>query len=110
MQRYLQGNEYKIHYDAKDIFAKETPSSLESKQRISTAILYLNNEYIGGETEFPLKDIKVRPEVGALLIFRNCFVGNEALHPLSAHKSSIVTKGNKWIVSVWSAADMTSSF
>jgi len=110
LQRYLQGDEYKIHYDAKDVFKKKTSNSLESPQRMSTAILYLNDEYSGGETDFPLKDIKIRPQVGALLIFRNCFDGSRALHPLSAHKSCIVTKGNKWIVSIWSSADMTSLF
>lgn len=38
-------------------------------KRIFAIIMYLNDVYEGGETEFPHYDIKVKPEKGKVLIF-----------------------------------------
>jgi hypothetical protein len=35
-----------------------------------SAILYLNNNYMGGEIEFPLQKLKLKPNPGTLIFFR----------------------------------------
>ena len=103
IQKYSTFDEYKIHYDAKDIY-EEGEGSVN--QRVNTMIIYLNDDFSGGQTEFPLKEVSVSPKKGSALIFSNCFKDSLALHPLSAHKSCPVESGEKWIMTIWSRNDL----
>jgi prolyl 4-hydroxylase len=89
--RYAPGQQYRLHMDA-------LPGS--SNQRIITAILYLNQGYAGGETQFPLLDLKIVPRAGDLLIFDNVDAMG-APEPLSRHAGLPVLAGAKWIATRW---------
>lgn len=89
--RYAPGQQYRLHLDA-------LPGS--DNQRIITAILYLNQGYAGGETQFPEIDLKVVPRVGDLLIFDNVDAAG-APEPLSRHAGLPVLAGTKWIATRW---------
>lgn len=89
--RYAPGQQYRPHLDA-------LPNT--ANQRILTAILYLNDGYVGGETEFPLLGIKVKARVGDLLVFEN--VGSDgSADPKARHAGLPVTQGVKWIATRW---------
>jgi len=93
--RYGRGQEYRRHFDA-------LPGL--QNQRAKTALVYLNDEYSGGETEFPKLNIKVKGRRGDVLVFRNA-ASNGAPDPLSEHAGLPVTSGVKYLGSRWIRAD-----
>jgi hypothetical protein len=60
--RYQPGGEYRAHSD--------TLAHVDN-QRVATMLLYLNDDYQGGETEFPLAGVKHRGRSGDALFFSN---------------------------------------
>ena len=60
--RYRPGGEYKPHFDALPGFAN---------QRILTMIVWLNEDYEGGETMFLRPGAKFKGRTGDALLFRN---------------------------------------
>lgn len=81
--RYENSQEYKKHHDG--------GSSLVPRQ--VSAICYLNNDYEGGELEFPYFKIKIKPEPGMLILFPSNFSYSHIAHP--------VTKGLKYNLVTW---------
>lgn len=47
--------------------------SKDLHHRILSVLVYLNDVEVGGETEFPLQDYKVKPEAGKVAIFPSFF-------------------------------------
>jgi uncharacterized protein (UPF0262 family) len=80
--KYQTGQEYKAHYDG------GTPTA-----RSISPILYLNDDYEGGEIEFVNFDIKIKPEAGMLVIFPASYPYAHIAHP--------VTKGTKYAIVTW---------
>ena len=99
LQKYPKGGYYKEHFDAKseDHFQKDESFS----QRKYSIIIYLNDDFIGGETIFPKKNISVKPLQGRLLLFSNLLNETNYIHPFSSHLSNKIVKGEKWILSIW---------
>ena len=60
--RYRPGQEYRPHFDA---------IGDEDNQRVLTFLVYLNEDYEGGETEFIATGFKVKGKKGDGLLFRN---------------------------------------
>jgi prolyl 4-hydroxylase len=88
--RYAPGQQYRPHHDAGSGTVK----------RNLTALIWLNADFEGGETEFPDLDIKVRGEVGDMLVFRNTDDDGER-DPRMIHAGLPVTDGVKWMASRW---------
>jgi predicted 2-oxoglutarate/Fe(II)-dependent dioxygenase YbiX len=81
MLKYSSGEEYKVHYDG----------ATETGRHVS-AILYLNDEYEGGEIEFPAFKIKIKPQAGMLIMFPSNFAYRHVAHPvISGTKYAMVT-------------------
>lgn len=98
---YQIGGEYKKHYD----FFNENTDYYEDTMkrggnRVFTALFYLNDNFSGGETEFPKLNLKINPEVGKLIVWKNM---NEdgTLNRDSIHAGLPVIEGEKWIAVVW---------
>jgi prolyl 4-hydroxylase len=89
--RYGVGGEYRAHMDA-------LPN--EPNQRILTAIVYLNDGYQGGATEFPRIDLSFTGRRGDALIFSNV-LDEDRPDPLSLHVGARVTAGVKKIATRW---------
>jgi len=89
--RYRPGQEYKKHFDA-------LPGV--DNQRFKTALVYLNEDYGGGETAFTQIGITVRGRKGDAIVFRNTFEGSRA-DPLSEHAGLPVATGTKYLASRW---------
>lgn len=56
---------------------------------------YINEDYEGGEIEFPRFNLKIKPKAHQLVIFPSNFVYNHLVHP--------VTSGTRYVVVQWIA-------
>lgn len=68
-------------------------SHLEHANRCLVWMIYLNDDYEGGETEFLYYKKRVQPEKGKLLIWPAGMT--------HAHRGGLVLKGTKYIVTGW---------
>lgn len=89
--RYRPGGEYKPHLDAIPGFAN---------QRILTMIVWLNEDYEGGETMFMKTGAKLKGRAGDALLFRNALPDGRR-DPDAGHAGLPVTQGEKLIASRW---------
>jgi predicted 2-oxoglutarate/Fe(II)-dependent dioxygenase YbiX len=80
--KYRPGEEYKAHYDGGSDIG-----------RCVSAICYLNDDYEGGELEFPNFNVKIKPEKGMLLLFPSNYAYTHVAHP--------VTSGTKYALVTW---------
>jgi prolyl 4-hydroxylase len=102
--RYEENQKYEPHYDAFDI--SELKNSATKYQRIMTNIIYLNDNFDGGETFFPMLNINVKPEIGKMLTFENCIPTSQYLNPFSLHQSRPIKRGKKNILTLWFIDDI----
>ena len=85
IQKYDDGGHFrKLHAER---------TSLHTLHRVFAWMTYLNDVPEGGETEFPMYGLKIKPEKGKTLIWPA-----EWTH---AHKGAVVAKGNKYIITGW---------
>jgi prolyl 4-hydroxylase len=89
--RYRPGGEYRPHFDAIPGFAN---------QRAMTILIWLNDDYEGGETHFPTAGLKLKGGPGDALLFRNTGPDGRP-DPASGHSGLPVTAGEKLIASRW---------
>lgn len=98
---YSEGQEYQAHFDTID---EDTPlgQSIVSRvgQRAVTLLIYLNDDFDGGETYFPVLDYKVTPRKGTALVFRDLDVDNK-VDPYSFHAGLPVFQGRKYAFNLW---------
>ena len=79
--KYSNGEEYLAHYDG----------STDTGRAIS-ALVYLNSDFEGGETEFVHFGIKIKPQPGMLVLFPSNFAYRHVAHPvISGTKYGLVT-------------------
>lgn len=89
--RYSPGQEYRPHFD----FVKGVEN-----RRLLTALIYLNEDFEGGETEFVRTGLKVKGKAGDVIVFRN--EGTDSgPNLLSEHAGLPVTKGFKYLATRW---------
>jgi prolyl 4-hydroxylase len=99
--KYLVGGEYKPHHDAFHIGTSYYDGVMKSGgQRKYSCLFYLNDDFEGGETEFPEKRLKITPKVGRLLAWCNANEDSTVKQD-SLHAGLPVTKGEKWIAIIW---------
>lgn len=89
--RYSPGQEYRPHFD----FVKGAEN-----RRLMTALIYLNEDYEGGETEFVRTGLKVKGHTGDVILFHNDG-GDGGPNPLSEHAGLPITKGVKYLATRW---------
>jgi prolyl 4-hydroxylase len=89
--RYSPGQEYRPHFD----FVKGAEN-----RRLMTALIYLNDDYEGGETAFVRTGLKVKGKTGDVILFRNNGADGGP-NPLSEHAGLPITKGVKFLATRW---------
>lgn len=89
--RYRPGDEYRAHLDG---------IANEPNQRILTVLIYLSDDYAGGETSFVRTGLDFKGRKGDALLFRNVDDVDRP-DPLSLHAGLPVTGGVKLIASRW---------
>jgi predicted 2-oxoglutarate/Fe(II)-dependent dioxygenase YbiX len=80
--KYSNGQEYKKHYDGSTKIG-----------RVISAVAYLNDDYEGGEIEFPHFGVKIKPQAGMLILFPSNYAYAHIAHP--------VTSGTKYALVTW---------
>lgn len=90
--RYKPGGHYKPHQD--------TFSDMEANKRMYTVILALNDDYEGGETEFPNLKKSYKLEAGDALFFHT-LDNYELMTSKALHGGKPVKHGEKWICNLW---------
>lgn len=99
--RYEPGQQYKPHGDYLTPDSTGANKEVEtSGQRIKTFLVYLNEDFEGGETEFPNIDLKTKGKKGDGLMFINVTDKGEP-NPLTIHAGRPVTSGVKWLSTMW---------
>lgn len=98
-QLYNEGEYFKPHNDWFGFEAMKTHGQVGG-QRTHTLMIYLNDDFEGGETNFPNKSISVAPKKGKAVWWRNTLDSGQG-DPKSLHEGSTVTKGSKYIITAW---------
>lgn len=87
--RYLPGQEFRVHFDS--------DGSILRKQ---TLLVYLNDDFTGGETLFPEINLIMSPKAGMCIQFVNLDQENKVLAN-SAHSGLPVKTGIKYACNIW---------
>lgn len=99
--RYGVGGKYDAHWDY-FVEGEEYYDRVMERggQRGESWLIYLNDDFEGGETEFPKEGIMIQPKKGMLLAWRN-LLEDGRVNPDSHHGGLPVTSGEKWIGIIW---------
>lgn len=98
---YDPGEAFELHHDYLDPAEPGFADVLaRDGQRVATVLVYLSDDYVGGETNFPQAGVRYRGQIGDGLTFRN--VGPDGrIDPATLHAGLPPTRGRKWVLSQW---------
>lgn len=90
--RYQPGGRYTLHSDSEhfDLVNKEFYRFID---RDFSMLIYLNDDFSGGELNFPWLNFKYKPKRGSLVFFPSNHV--------FSHESMTITHGNKYALVSW---------
>jgi prolyl 4-hydroxylase len=98
---YEPGQQYKQHAD---YFNPEYPAFAEMLsilgQRAATCLTWLNEDFAGGETDFPRAGFRHKGRTGDAMLFMNV-TQDQKPDPMSVHAGLPVSQGRKWLLSQW---------
>jgi prolyl 4-hydroxylase len=99
--RFAGGKDYPAHYDYLD---KTDPNQREliarNGQRAVTFLVFLNDDFSGGETNFPSLPRQFQAKKGDALFWWN--INNDGTPvPETLNGNLAVTSGEKWVLSQW---------
>jgi len=98
---YQVGQIFETHYDFMDPALPGYAQELASLgQRVATFLVYLDQDFDGGETAFPELDWRFRGSTGDAVFFWNVRPDG-AVEPKLAHAGAPPTRGEKWLLSQW---------
>ena len=101
IQCYQEGQAYENHADWFDKAHPGYEQSLGSQgQRTWTCLVYLNEDFDGGETLFTNIKRQIKPATGSACIWNNLQVNGE-VNSATYHQGSAVKKGTKYILTAW---------
>lgn len=81
--KYENGTHYKMHHDCGGTH----------RDRVVSIVVYLNDDYVGGELTFPLFNKTYKPNAGDIVIFPSNYT--------FAHIAQPVTSGTKYAIVSW---------
>jgi predicted 2-oxoglutarate/Fe(II)-dependent dioxygenase YbiX len=91
--RWQEGHELTPHAD--NVEPDGAPNA--TPHRSYSSLLYLNDDYVGGETYFPGHGVRLKPEAGALVLF--------GAGPQYVHGVTRVTHGLRYTYAGWFTHD-----
>lgn len=101
IMHYSVGQEFRPHHDFLDPKQPGPAADIARRgQRIGSFLIYLNEDFEGGETEFPRAGISFRGRAGDALFFTNVTRDGRP-DPLTLHSGRPPIRGEKWILSQW---------
>jgi prolyl 4-hydroxylase len=98
---YHPGGFFRPHIDACDGNEEEC-KRMNGNQgpRHITVLVYLNDDYTGGETAFPKLGVTVTPKKGKAVVFHSVDSRGRILQD-SQHGGNPVIQGEKWVCNKW---------
>lgn len=98
---YEVGQEFAPHVDfLNPAVASYAEQLARQGQRIATFLVYLNQDFEGGETAFPAIDLKIRARTGDAIFWAN-LDQDHTPDPQTLHAGLPPTSGEKWVLSQW---------
>ncbi len=98
---YSPGEQFALHADFIEPKTPELARDLAARgQRAATFLIYLNDGYEGGATQFPRLDWQYRGGRGDALLFSNVDAGGAPDYD-TVHAGMPPTSGEKWVLSQW---------
>jgi hypothetical protein len=98
---YKVGEFFAPHYDFWDPGFEGHAGTLKTYgQRAVTVLVYLNDDFEGGETEFLELGLRHKGKKGDALMFRNVDPAGQP-HFRTLHAGRPPTQGEKWLLSLW---------
>jgi prolyl 4-hydroxylase len=97
--KYEKGNYYKEHHDSFPYYKSEFLS--QGGHRVLTTLIYLNDDFEGGETRFVNLDKDVKPLKNSAIIFHPLDSENKKCHPKALHAGMPVKSGIKYVANIW---------
>jgi hypothetical protein len=96
---YAVGEEASEHFDYLEPSVPAYAAEIaQIGQRIATGLLYLNDDYDGGATDFPALGLSHRGRAGDLLVFFSADAAGVP-DPRTLHAGRPPTRGEKWVLS-----------
>lgn len=103
--KYDKNGFYKPHFDG---FDQETENGQKGMrgwgQRMFSSILYLNEDFTGGDTFFPDINKTIKPATGKVYIWRNAS-DDLKLDRNSLHGGNSIQSGVKYIIVIWTRSN-----
>ena len=96
---YAVGQELKPHFDFLQRSVSDAVAE-EMGQRIATVLVYLNDDFDGGETDFPRAGVRHKGGQGDVITFANVDPSGAA-DPMTLHAGLPPSRGEKWLLSQW---------
>ncbi|HTT97325.1 MAG TPA: 2OG-Fe(II) oxygenase [Rhizomicrobium sp.] len=97
---YALGQEIRAHYDfLRDGEKPYGRDGTYAGDRLATFLLYLNDDYDGGDLEFPKASFRYRGRTGDGIFFGSQRGGKP--DPMSLHAALPIRRGEKFILSQW---------
>ncbi|HXC54237.1 MAG TPA: 2OG-Fe(II) oxygenase [Rhizomicrobium sp.] len=98
---YAVGQQFAPHFDFIDPESPALrPGIARHGQRVATFLLYLNDDFAGGETDFPDLGWRHKGRKGDALLFWNALPDNQP-DRTTRHAGVAPTHGEKWLLSQW---------
>ncbi len=98
---YSPGEQFALHADFIEAKTPELARELAQRgQRAATFLIYLNDGYEGGATQFPRLSWQYRGARGDALLFSNVDVAGAPDYD-TVHAGMPPTAGEKWVLSQW---------
>lgn len=98
---YATGEQYAPHVDYLDPNVEQFRQQLARLgQRVATCLIYLNDDFDGGETDFPQLGWRFKGKAGDALVFHNIDAKGAPI-PQTVHAGLPPTRGEKWLLSKW---------
>jgi prolyl 4-hydroxylase len=100
--KYDPGGQFISHYDTCDHEDQDYCARVNhfAGHRRATLLIYLNEDFDGGETEFPNLGLTIKPQTGKGILFWTTKDDDKIIKE-SLHRGHKVEKGNKWIATKW---------
>ena len=102
--RYRPGTYYRAHHDS---CCDDTDSCKDFErqggQRVGTLLLYLNDDFTDGHTQFPKfnNGLKIKADPGSAIFFRPLGTDDQRCHPKALHAGLPISPGTKYVCNIW---------
>jgi prolyl 4-hydroxylase len=102
---YNEKGKFEEHYDSCYVDDEEFCNKINrgAGNRRTTLLIYLNDDFDNGETNFVELGLKIKPEKGKAILFSSTDNEDNLLF-YAKHKGNVVLNGEKWIATKWSRA------